>query len=309
MSAAFSIGAPSNTMTLVPSAQLRVDPRRGALYMLVAMFLLAALDATAKWLTADYPVTQIALSFFIGGLLLSAGLAPFNGGIKGLRTTQIGWHLLRAVFNLGTMLTYYYALRSMNLADAMAITFAAPCFMTILSVPLLGEKVGRRRWLATVVGLIGVVIIVRPSIDGVDTPALLAVAAAVLYALMQITSRRLSATEGSHTILFYYSIFGLIAVSTQVSAWPELRVEDLGTFCLIGIFGSAGLMCLSQACRYGEVSFLAPLEYSQLFWGVLFGILLWGEVPDFAVIVGIAIIVISGLYLLKSPEHDQAGRA
>lgn len=273
--------------------------------MLSAMFLLAALDATAKWLTADYPVTQIALSFFIGGLILSAGLAPFNGGLKSLRTTQIPWHLLRAVFNLGTMLTYYYALRLMNLADAMAITFAAPCFMTILSVPLMRESVGRHRWLATLAGLIGVVVIVRPSLDGVDTPALLAVAAAVLYALMQITSRRLSATDASHTILFYYSIFGLIAVSTQAGSWPDMKIEDLGAFCLIGLFGSAGLMCLSQACRYGEVSFLAPLEYSQLFWGVLFGILLWGEIPDLPVIVGIAIIVASGLYLLKSPEQRQ----
>jgi len=201
-------------MTAVISDTPRNAPAKGILYMLAASATLTIMDAGIKWLTTDYPVPQIGFMRYAVGMVVATALAARLGGVVTLRTRRLGGHALRSLSNLATMLTFYYALRALPLADSIAIGYAAPLFMTALSVPLLHERVGWRRWLAVIVGFVGVLIAAQPSTTGISTGALWALAAALFYALTLVTSRQLSTTESSHTILFYYSTFMVIALGT-----------------------------------------------------------------------------------------------
>lgn len=289
--------------------QPRSSPGKGVVYMLAAGATLTVMDAGIKWLTEDYPVPQIGFMRYAVGIVVAIIFAWRFGGVATLRTSRPVGHALRSIFNLGTMLTFYYALDLLPLADTIAIGYAAPLFMTILSVPLLGERVGWRRWSAVVVGFVGVIVIVQPSPSGIGPGGLFALAAALLYALTLVTSRQLSTTESSHTILFYYSVFVLVALAGFMPGmWVTPRIDDLWIILLVGIGGSFGQFFLNQAFRYGEVSLLAPLDYAALIWATLLGFLLWGDIPSAWVWIGAAIIVASGIYIVRREAmlHRQA---
>jgi drug/metabolite transporter (DMT)-like permease len=280
--------------------QLRSAPAKGVAYMLAAAATLTVMDAGIKWLTATYPVPQIGFMRYAIGVVIAVGLALRLGGLPSLRTRRLGGHALRSIFNLGTMLTFYYALERLPLADSIAIGYAAPLFMTVLSIPLLRERVGWRRWSAVLVGFVGVVVIVQPSVSGISAGALFALAAALLYALTLVTTRQLSTTESSHAILFYYSLFVLVALAGVMPfIWVAPRLEDLWLILFVGIGGSFGQFFLNQAMRYGEVSMLAPLDYSGLVWAALLGFILWGDIPSVWVWTGSAIIAAAGIYIVR----------
>jgi len=287
-------------MTAVISDTPRNVPTKGILYMLAASATLTIMDAGIKWLTRDYPVPQIGFMRYAVGLLIAMALAARLGGIGTLRTKRLGGHALRSLFNLATMLTFYYALDALPLTDSIAIGYAAPLFMTALSVPLLGERVGWRRWSAVGVGFLGVLIAAQPSGAGISTGALWALAAALFYALTLVTSRQLSTTESSHTILFYYSVFVVVALGAVMPwVWVTPRWQDLWLILFTGIAGSFGQFFLNQAFRYGEVSLLAPLDYSGLVWAGLLGFIVWADVPTPAVLTGSAIIISAGVYIVR----------
>lgn len=278
------------------------------LYSFSAVASLTLLDAGVKWLTSDYAVPQIAFIRYLFGLALAVILAGRMGGLETLKTRRPFGHALRSVLNLATMITFYFALKLMPLADTMAITFATPLFMVGLSVILLQEKVGIRRWAAVVIGFLGVLLILQPAGTGMGAGALLALVSAFLYALTLITSRQLSTTEPSHTILFYYSvgvllmtgIAGLLGEGPLPSwEWAPLRSADLWIFVLVGLSGSFGQFFLNQAFRYGEVSLLAPIEYTGLLWGILYGVVLWNEWPSWVTLLGAAVVAGSSLYIAQ----------
>jgi drug/metabolite transporter (DMT)-like permease len=288
-------------------AGLRHQPSRGLLYMASAVFCLTVLDAGVKWLTDDYSPFQIAFLRYAVGLLFAIGIATQAGGLGTLKTMRPGGHALRSVFNIGTMLTFYYALAILPLADTMAITYAGPLFMTLLSVLLLKEKVGPRRWAAVIIGFVGVLVILQPSGTGFNWAAVLALSSAFLYALTLITSRQLSATESSHTILFYYSVGVLIVTgATMPWLWVTPGWNDLWVFLLVGVSGSVGQFCLNQAFRYSEVSLLAPIDYTGLVWAILFGWALWSQLPSITVITGSLIVVGSTLYIVNRERKKHA---
>jgi drug/metabolite transporter (DMT)-like permease len=282
------------------SAQLRSVPVKAVVYMCAAALAMQVLDAAVKWLTADYTPFQIAFMRYFFGIALALALAPRLGGLASLRTRRLGGHLTRSILNIAAMLTFYYALAAMPLADCMAIYAGAPLFMTVLSVMLLGEKVGLRRWAAILVGLVGVLLIIGPTGQGFSPAALLALGSTGLYALMIITTRQLSATESSHTILFYYSI-ACIAVTGAFMPWQWVTPAwgDLWIIAVVGVSGSLGQFCLNQAFRYGEVSLIAPLDYTGLLWAALFGFIVFGDVPGWAVLAGSAVVIASSIYVIR----------
>src|SRR5215813_2685291 len=287
-------------MTTAISATPRNAPAKGIAYMLAASATLTIMDAGIKWLTATYPVPQIGFMRYAVGMVVATALAARLGGVATLRTQRLGGHALRSLFNLATMLTFYYALDALPLTNSIAIGYAAPLFMTALSVPLLRERVGWRRWLAVVVGFIGVLIAAQPSADGISAGALFALGAALFYALTLVTSRQLSTTESSHTILFYYSVFVVVALGAWMPwVWVTPRLQDLWLIVLVGIAGSFGQFFLNQAFRYGEVSLLAPLDYSGLVWAGLLGFIVWADVPTPAVLAGSAVIISAGIYIVR----------
>jgi drug/metabolite transporter (DMT)-like permease len=283
---------------------LHFAPGRAVLFMLAAIFSLMLLDAGVKWLTTGYPIPEIAFLRYCVGILFAIGLAMRFGGVRTLRTRRPGGHALRSLLNITTMITFYYALRLMPLADAVAVGFAGPLFMTALSVPLLRERVGPRRWSAIVVGFFGVLLIAGPGSgpDGftIGWGACLALTSTFTYALTLITSRQLSRTELSHTILFYYSIGVLVVTGAALPfGWVTPSYGDIWIFLLVGVAGSTGQFCLNQAFRYGEVSLIAPIEYTGLIWAALFGLALWGDIPTWPMLAGAAIVVGANIYVLR----------
>ncbi|MGH6960924.1 MAG: DMT family transporter [Dongiaceae bacterium] len=284
--------------------ELRNAPGKAIAYMLAAVATLTTMDAGVKWLTDDYSVPQIAFMRYLIGIVVAVAMAARMGGLTTLRTHRPGGHMLRSALNIGTMLTFYYALTRLPLADTIAICYVAPLFMTVLSVLMLGERVGPRRWSAIAIGFAGVLLILQPGGagegTGVSAGALFALSSALLYALTLITSRQLSATESSPTILFYYSI-GVIVTMGMLMPWMWVmpRWADLGVILFVGIAGSFGQFFLNQAFRYGEVSLLAPLDYTGLIWAAGLGFVLWGDFPTVMVLIGATVIVLASLYVAR----------
>ncbi len=283
----------------LPTPGLRHVPLKSVLYMLSGVFFLAVMDASAKWLTTGYPVVEL---MFLGRLpapLFAMALALAGGGLGTLKTGKIGWHLLRAIFSAGTMATFFYALKLLPLADTVAIAFVGPLFMCALSVPLLGEKVGPRRWVAILIGFAGVVVIVQPSGAGLGLGPILALTAAFTYAVSVNISRRISNTETSYSMLFWFSMFLIIGSGSLTPFdWITPRGGDIAIFAILALGATLGQFLLTQAFRYGEISFLAPLEYTALIWATLFGLLFWQQFPTPTVLAGSAIIVACNIYIL-----------
>ncbi|WP_395014970.1 DMT family transporter [Dongia sp.] len=280
-----------------PAALYR-QPLRGLAYMAVAILLFSAMDAAAKWLTTGYSVVEIALFSRLLSPFLSLGVALHQGGIGTLRTRHPGWHLARATANGVTLVTFFAALIYLPLADTVAITFVSPLIMCALAVPLLKERVGPRRWIAIVIGFAGVLVITQPSGVGFGLGAALALAAALGSAFEIILTRRMSGTESSHSILFWSSSLMILAFGSVVPfAWTTPVPADWPAIAVLALSGSCAQFGLVQAFRYGEVSMLAPLEYSALIWATLFGYLFWGDLPTPTVLGGVAIIVASSAYV------------
>ncbi|HXV25535.1 MAG TPA: DMT family transporter [Alphaproteobacteria bacterium] len=280
-----------------PVPAYRVAPRKAVGYMVTAVFFLAVLDAGVKALTEAYSVPQIAFIRYVVGLILALGVAARSAqGLQGLSTRRPGGHLIRSICNLGAMLLFYYAIARMALADVVAIAFATPIFTTLFSVLLLKERVTSRRWAAVAVGFAGVLVMVQPGGGVWGLGAVLALASAVLFALTVISSRQLSLTESSHTILFYYSIVCLAATGAALPwQWRTPEPEDLWLFLLVGVMGSLGQFFMNQAFRFGEASMLAPLDYTALIWAAAMGYIFWAEVPSTAVLAGAALVLVSTL--------------
>jgi drug/metabolite transporter (DMT)-like permease len=290
---------PGGSMAYTASgAGLRNIPARAIAYILTASFLIIVLDTAVKWLAKGYSPLQIGFVRYVMGLFLAAGIATRTGGIRTLRTRRISGHLLRSVVNLTTMLSFYYALRLLPLADSIAINFAAPLFVTALSGPLLGEHVGPRRWLAVAFGFGGVLLAVQPSPSGISLGAALALLSGLCWALTIVTSRQISDTEPSHTILFYYSLAVVIVLGTAMPRlWIEPSLHDWIWFIVVGISGSFGQFCYNQAFRYGEASAIAPLDYLSIVWATLFGFVIFGDIPSWLVLGGAVCIVASSIYI------------
>lgn len=263
--------------------------------MAAAVSCLAVLDAGVKALAESYPVPQIAFLRYVVGLIIAIGLAASSAeGLGGLATRRPGGHMIRSLYNLSAMLLFYYALARMALADAVAIAFAAPIFTMVFSVLLLKERVNARRWTAVAIGFAGVLVMVQPGSGVWGLGAALALAAAVLFALTLISSRQLSLTESSHTILFYYSIVCLAATGAVLPwQWRTPAPDDIWLFLLVGLTGSVGQFFMNQAFRFGEASMLAPLDYTALIWAAALGYLFWSEVPSLAVLAGAGLVAAS----------------
>jgi drug/metabolite transporter (DMT)-like permease len=194
-----------------------------------------------------------------------------------------------------------YALKRMPLSTAYTIFFVAPLMITAMSVPFLGEHVGPRRWTAIGIGLLGVLVVLRPSGEGmISTAGLAVLLAAFGYAVSAITVRVLARSDSNQAMVAW--LLALMALGAGALAWPDwrpVRHEDLWLIAAIGVVGALGQYSITAAFRLGEASLLAPLEYTALVWGVLLDAFVWGVLPDSVTWIGAAIIVASGMYLIR----------
>ena len=277
--------------------------------MLVSVALFSLMDAGLKTLSAHYPPFQVAALRGASSLPLVAAWALATVGWRPLLRVRWPLHLLRGVLGIVMMASFVYALRTLPLSTAYSIFFVAPLLISALSVPILREYVGPRRWAAIVIGLLGVLVVLRPTGQGMLTMAGFAVLLAALgYAVSAITMRVLARTDPTQATTFW--LLALMALGAGLLAWPgwvPLRGEHAAIIAGIGIAGALGQYTITEAFRSGEASLVAPLEYSALVWGVLLDLSLWGVLPDGLTWLGAAIIVGSGLYLIRRERvHAEA---
>ena len=284
---------------MTPAAEHR--PGAAAAWMLVAGLLFAFMDAGMKWISNDYSPFQVATLRSLSALPLVLAWILLRGKAGTLLRVHWGLHVLRGLLGVGMMVGFVYGLARMPLSTAYAIVFVAPLLVTALAVPFLGEKVGPRRWIAIGVGLLGVLVVLRPTGEGVATAAGLAVVLAALsYSIAAITVRKLALRDSPEAMVFWFLV--LLAVFAGAIAafdWRPVQREHLWVIAGIGLTGALGQVALTHAFRLGEASQIAPLEYAALVWVVLLDLALWQALPDGMTWVGAAIIIASGLYLIR----------
>lgn len=271
---------------------------KGIAYMCLGVLCLALGDAVSKWLGANYSTIQIIFFRTLVSLLLIAMLAYFSGGLGTLSTRRPGVHLLRGLIYAGAMGCFVTGLSLLPLAEATAIAFAAPLFVSLLSVPLLGERVQLSVALASLVGFMGVLVVVRPGLSGISLGALFALGAALFYALMMITSRRYGAHEHLWAMVFYMALVPFVLSAMLLpSVWKAPQPWHWPGFMLSGALGVGATVFITLAFRHAPAAIAAPFDYTAMLWAVLLGWSIWGEVPDLWVLVGGVLIIGSGLLI------------
>jgi drug/metabolite transporter (DMT)-like permease len=268
--------------------------------MVAAVACFALMDAAMKLLAAHYPALQVAT--LRGGASLPFVLlwVLATAGTRSIVPVRWGLHLLRGMLGIAMIGCFAWALRSLPLSTAYTIYFVAPLLVAALSVPLLGERVGPRRWAAIGIGLVGVLVVLRPGVGGfVSLPGLMVLLAATAYAVAAVLVSLLARTDTPQSLVVWFLL--IMALGAGALAWPAwipLRLADAGWIATLGLAGALGQVALTQAFRRGDASLIAPLEYSGLIWVIPWDWLLWRKLPDAWTWLGAAIIVASGLYLL-----------
>jgi len=279
-------------------APSRADrPFKGIALILASTIFLGTSDVTAKYLSASLPSIEIAwIRFLVFGLIMMPAMVP-RSPLYAMHTGRLGLQLMRGAALLASSLFFISGLRFLPIAEASATGFVAPLFVTALSIVFLSERVGVRRWLATAVGLIGVLIILRPGTSAFHLAAFFPIVSALAWACTLIMTRMMSGKEAAITTMTYSSIAGVCILSALVPlVWVAPSWHDILFGVLIGVASTAGQWIVVLAFRYADASVLAPFSYTQLLWVSILGFLIFGEVPDTWTVVGAVFIVLSGLY-------------
>jgi drug/metabolite transporter (DMT)-like permease len=278
---------------------LQDRPLAGIAFMIAAFVTVAVGDALAKALVSGMPILQFILLRSVAVVAILAVILMRMGGLHVFRTRRLGLHLLRCALNIASLFAFFEALRRLELATISAVGFVGPLFMTAISVPVLGEKVGLHRWSAIVIGLIGTIVILRPSAAGVEPVALLAVASSFLWAAGMVIVRKMSATESDATMLAYINVSLLVVGLVGAPfVWEPVSSRQLGIVGVLAITLVVGQWLMLRAFRLAPVGAVAPFQYSGIIWATAIGWFFWDEFPALHVWIGAAILIASGLYVM-----------
>src|SRR5262245_4337363 len=320
--------APLVALTLFPAPGPRLDrPLHGIGFVLVGASVFPVQDVLIKGLSGRYPALQIvfvrslvALALY-GWLLWRERMATFP--------LQRPWlHAGRGALGLVSFTSYYMAIAALPLATVTAVAFAAPLFVTTLSARVLGEPVDRSSWLAVLVGFVGVLVVLRPGAAAFEPAALLALLSALTYASSQTITRELGRTDSGASIAFTstlvaVSVAGLSglavggaergvdlhpSIAFLVRGWTRPSWGALGRMVLCGLISGVGMYCFTQGYRVARPSTVAPFEYVMIGWSALWGYVFWGDVPGPSTLLGVAVTVAAGIYVLHHQARSQRGR-
>ena len=286
-----------------------VSPSRAILLMVGSLVFFCIMDALVKDLGTRYPTMQLmffrSLFAFVPILLLIL----HGGSLRALRVHSIGGHILRSLVGVGAMFCFFYAYVRMPLADVVAISFAAPVFVVALSVPLLGEKVGPRRWAAVLVGFVGVLVMIQPDASLLSSVALVPLIGTLFFALAMIVLRKLGRTETSASVAFTFTLACTVISGLALPfVWIAPDLPDLLALIAVGLLGGVGQILMTAAFKHGDVAVIAPFEYTSMIWATLLGFVFWGEVPGLNIWIGVAIVMASGLFILFREANLQLPR-
>jgi drug/metabolite transporter (DMT)-like permease len=272
------------------------NPFRGIALILGATLLFSLSDAMAKYLGQHLPVIEISWIRYAVFVVMALALVR-RTGLAWWRVRSPALQVFRGVTLVGSAVLFIFALRFLPLADAAAVGFISPMLITMLSVPVLGEVVGIRRWAATVVGFIGVLVVVQPGTGAFQPAALLVVGSSLCWAFASVITRKMAGGDNAAITILWSSTVGLVLLSLLLPfefVVPSLPILLLAV--LLGVVASAGQYLLVLAYRHAEAALLAPFSYSQLIWAVTLGYVVFSALPDRWTVIGAGIIVASGIY-------------
>jgi drug/metabolite transporter (DMT)-like permease len=268
---------------------------------MTAIFFISVVDTICKLYTKEFHAVQIVWGYFVG-INITLCIFFFIKGEKFSKLKETDKPILQIIrpgFLVCSISSLFVGLTYLPLAEATAIGFVAPLFITVLSVPILKEKVGMHRWSAVIVGLIGVIIIVRPGGSFWHLASIMPLIGALFFALFQILTRLLSTTEKNHTTLFYTGLGGLGWSSLIMPfVWVTPTPIHILVFVATGILGTLAHLCMINAFDYAEASLLAPYNYTKLLWVSIFGYFVFDDIPSLEMWVGAGTIILAGFYVL-----------
>ena len=274
---------------------------KGVLFFIIAIFFISVVDTICKSFTKELHAIQLVWGYFVGINLVLWIVFFFKGEkLSELRkTNRLQLQIFRPALLVCSISSLFVGLTYLPIAEATAIGFVAPLFITALSVPILKEKVGIHRWSAVIVGLIGVIIIIRPGSDLWHFASIMPLLGAIFFALFQILTRLLSITENTYTTLFFTGLGGLIWSSIIVPfVWVSPSQTHIIIFLLTGVLGALAHLCMISAFDRTEASLLAPYNYTKLIWVAILGYLIFDDIPNHNMWIGAAVIVSAGFYII-----------
>lgn len=279
----------------------RSDNFKGGLVMLIAVGSLSAMDACLKVLSSAYPPLQVAALRALASLPVIVVWIGLTGGFRQLLRVRFSLHLLRGVLGIFMLAAFVYGVRALPLSAAYSIFFIAPLLITMFAALILRERIEWQRWAAIVIGILGVLIVLRPSGTHVVTAGALAVLlAALAYALSAITVRILGRTDSTQSMVFWLMV--MIAGGGTLLAlpqWRPIQQQHAWIIAAIAVVGFVGQWTLTEAFKIAESSFIAPFEYTALAWGLAFDWFFWRSIPAGRTFLGAAIIIACGIYLIR----------
>ena len=271
----------------------------GFFYMFISVCAFSLMDVIVKW-SDDYPVGQVL--FFRGffGIIPILFLIPKDRYVDFYKTTRPMLHLKRCLAGLIALVAIFIALRNLPLATVVSITFAAPIFTTIFSIFMLNEKVGFYRWLAVIVGFVGIVIISEPGFSSLNFYYIYPIIFCLGLSYVAIAIRKLSSTEPVWLISFFFS-FSIMILSffSFYQNWILPSFVDLFLLAMIGILGGLANLWLSQSYKFSEVSLVTPLKYLALIFAIIFGYFIWDEIPTLKTLLGAALVILSSFIIFR----------
>lgn len=305
-------------------------PFVGITALIAGLLVFSLQDVTIKLFSAEYSILQIVIVRSVIALGLIGIIVAIRLGRSGFRVYQPFKIILKGILGFLSYLAYYLSLASLPLIDAVTITFTAPILVVIFSSILVGERVGLRRWLATLAGFVGVLIAVGFEGRLANIAIAFAFLAALTYALNSVMARYISSTDNPWTVTFYFTVAhsagGVITYlivlltasgldSTHPSFafltrdWTRPDATDLVIMCSLGVIATIGFFCLNKAYLSARAATVAPFEYSYILWAALFGYLIWGEAPTALTVIGLSILIGSNLFALRTEVKDAGARA
>ena len=277
----------------------------GFLYMFLSICAFSLMDVIVKW-SVDYPIGQVL--FFRGffGILFYFLIIPRDRIRDFYVTKRAGLHFLRCFSGLIALVAIFIALRSLPLATVVSISFAAPIFTTIFSIFLLSEKVGIYRWLAVIIGFIGILVITEPGISSLNIYYIFPIIFCLGLSYVAIAIRQLSTTEPVWLISFYFSLsITLLSFLTIPQGWVMPDFRDFVILSMVGVFGGVANLWLGQSYKYSEVSLVTPLKYLALLFAILFGYLIWDEIPTVKTLFGALLVIISTMIIFRREIYNK----
>ncbi|MDX1251876.1 MAG: DMT family transporter [Gammaproteobacteria bacterium] len=281
----------------------------GALLAIAAAFMFAAMGAVIKAASAHLPNEMVVFFRNFFGLL---ALLPWllRGGVRALATQRFGSHLTRSLAGLAAMYCFFYAIAKLHLAEAVLLNFTAPLFIPFIALLWLHERVERNVWWAIIVGFLGIALILKPGMDIFSPAALIGLASGALAAFAMVNIRRMSETEPTTRIVFYFSTVSVIVSALPLLwRWQTPGPEALGLMVVAGIFATSGQLLLTRGYALAPAALVGPFTYSSVVFAALFGWLLWEEMPDALSLAGAVLVCLAGIMAMRKTEMAVAGRA